>query len=87
MLRLVVLPEAGAKVWQIHYKPLACRSALESPFSWPGAAGVSTLPMTTRGAAAGMSCFPTMKPGELLGYKLPDHGELWTGEWQAEPDR
>src|ERR1700676_4412266 len=35
LLRVVVLPEAGAKVWQIHYKPLAADLLWNNPLLAP----------------------------------------------------
>ena len=29
--------------------------------------------------------FPNDEPCALNGFQLPDHGELWTGNWEAEP--
>jgi galactose mutarotase-like enzyme len=83
VLRLVVLPEAGAKVWQIQYKPLMAnllwnnsalaptRQSLHASYDDTWSGGWDEL-------------FPNDEAGELLGCALPDHGELWTGDWQAE---
>ncbi len=83
LLRIVVLPEAGAKIWQITYKPFG------SDLLWnnPG------LPPTRQALHASYDdtwsggwdeLFPNDEAGSLLGFDLPDHGELWTGVWQAE---
>jgi hypothetical protein len=29
--------------------------------------------------------FPNDEAGEVRGHDLPDHGELWTGAWDAQP--
>jgi hypothetical protein len=84
VLRLVVVPEAGAKVWQIQYKPLAANllwnnSAL-APTRQPLHASYDD---TWSGGWDEL--FPNDEAGEMLGYGLPDHGELWTGDWQAGP--
>jgi galactose mutarotase-like enzyme len=83
-LRLEVLPEAGAKIRQITYKPLgadllwnnpgvpAARHSLHSAYDEVWSGGWDEL-------------FPNDEAGILHGAQLPDHGELWTGCWQAEP--
>lgn len=82
MMRVVVLPEAGAKVWQIHYKPLhvdvlwnnaglaPARQALHASYDDTWSGGWDEL-------------FPNDEAGDVGGYALPDHGELWTGAWDA----
>lgn len=84
LLRIVVLPEAGARIWQITYKPLA------SDLLWNN----SALPPTRQPLHASYDdtwsggwdeLFPNDEAGRLGTLDLPDHGELWTSEWQAEP--
>jgi hypothetical protein len=82
LVRVVVLPEAGAKVWQIHYKPLnadllwnhaevvPARHALHASYDDTWSGGWDEL-------------FPNDEAGDVRGYSLPDHGELWTGAWDA----
>ena len=83
-LRLVVLPEAGGKIWQITYKPF------DSPLLWnnPG------IPPAKHAIHAGYDdvwsggwdeLFPNDEAGSLRSDSMPDHGELWTGNWSAEP--
>jgi hypothetical protein len=83
-LRLVVLPEAGGKIWQITYKPL------DAPLLWNDC----HVPPATQGADASYDdvwsggwdeLFPNDEAGDVQRHRLPDHGELWTGNWQAEP--
>jgi len=82
-LRLVVLPEAGAKVWQIHYKPLGADLLWNNPSLAPS--GQSLYASYDDSWSGGWDdLFPSDEPGDVLGYSVPDHGELWTGEWQAE---
>jgi len=82
-LRLVVLPEAGAKLWQIHYKPLAADLLWNNPGIPPTRQPLyASYDDTWSGGWDEL--FPNDEAVELLGYGLPDHGELWTGEWQAE---
>lgn len=84
LLRVVVLPEAGAKVWQITYKPLRAellwnRSELPPARQPLGACYDDTW------SGGWDELFPNDEAGVVQGLALPDHGELWTGEWQAEP--
>jgi hypothetical protein len=83
LLRLVVLPDAGAKVWQIHYKPLAADLLWNNPSLGPSRQALYASYDDTW-AGGWDELFPNDEAGELLGFNLPDHGELWTGEWQAE---
>jgi hypothetical protein len=83
-LRLVVLPEAGAKIWQITYKPL------DSPLLWNHprilpARHVIHARYDDVWSGGWDELFPNDEAGILQGEFLPDHGELWTGNWQAEP--
>jgi hypothetical protein len=83
-LRLVVLPEAGGKIWQITYKPL------DAPLLW----NHCHVPLATHGPDVSYDdmwsggwdeLFPNDEAGDVQGHRLPDHGELWTGNWHAEP--
>jgi Aldose 1-epimerase len=82
-LRVVVLPEAGAKVLQIHYKPLAADLLWNNPSMAPSRQPLNASYDDTW-SGGWDELFPNDEAGELLGFRLPDHGELWTGEWQAE---
>jgi hypothetical protein len=82
-LRLIVLPQAGAKVWQIRYKPLNSDLLWNNPGLAPAPQALyASYDDTWSGGWDEL--FPNDQAGELLGYSLPDHGELWTGEWQAD---
>lgn len=82
-LRLVVLPQAGAKIWQITYKPLdvdllwnngnigPARNPLHANYDDAWSGGWDEL-------------FPNDETGKFEEDTLPDHGELWTGEWQSQ---
>ncbi len=83
-LQLVILPEAGGKLWQIRYKPhdvdllwnhpriLPARHVINARYDDVWSGGMDEL-------------FPTDEACTLEGEGYPDHGELWTGNWQAEP--
>src|ERR1700724_4152135 len=84
LLRLVVLPEAGAKIWQISYKPYDTDLLWNNPRIPP-----SRLPGNSRyddvWSGGWDELFPNDEVAVIEGESYPDHGELWTGEWKAEP--
>jgi hypothetical protein len=84
LLRIVILPEAGAKIWQITYKPLDADLLWNNPRVPP-----TRLPMNARyddvWSGGWDDLFPNDEAGAIEGEMYPDHGEFWTGEWQAEP--
>ena len=83
LLRLVILPQAGAKLWQITYKPHDAdllwnhpriapeRHRIHAPYDDVWSGGMDDL-------------FPTDEAGAIEGDLYPDHGELWTGGFTAE---
>ncbi len=84
LLRVAILPEAGAKIWQITYKPLDVDLLWNNPRSAP-----SRLPLNSRyddvWSGGWDELFPNDEISVIEGEGYPDHGELWTGEWTAEP--
>jgi hypothetical protein len=83
LLRLVVLPEAGAKIWQITYKPLDVQLLWNHPRILP-ARHVIHARYDDVWSGGWDELFPNDEAGNLEGDLLPDHGELWTGIWEAE---
>ena len=83
-LRVIVLPEAGAKIWQVTYKPLDADLLWNNPRIPP-----ARLPMNSRyddvWSGGWDELFPNDEVSMIEGESYPDHGELWTGEWDAEP--
>ena len=86
LVRIVVLPEAGAKVWQIHYKPLGADLLWNHPSMAPTRQALHASYDDTW-SGGWDELFPNDEAAELGGRTYPDHGELWTGEWQVEPFR
>ncbi len=84
LLRVVVLPEAGAKIWQITYKQLDAELLWNNPRVPP-----ARLQLNSRyddvWSGGWDELFPNDEVAVIEGENYPDHGELWTGEWQAEP--
>jgi Aldose 1-epimerase len=83
-LRVVILPGAGAKIWQIFYKPLGVSLLWNNSRVLP-AEHVSHTCYDDVWSGGWDELFPNDEPGNLLGKLFPDHGELWTGSWHAEP--
>jgi hypothetical protein len=82
-LRLVVLPEAGGKIWQITYKPLDAPLLWNNPQILPARHAIHEC-YDDVWSGGWDELFPNDEAGTLLGQHLPDHGELWTGNWQAD---
>ncbi len=84
LLRVVVLPEAGARIWQISYKPLHADLLWSNPHVSPARQPLyASYDDTWSGGWDDL--FPNDDAGTVLDCELPDHGELWTAEWDAEP--
>ena len=84
LLRLAIFPEAGGKIWQIHYKPFDADLLWNNPRIHP-----ARLPANSRyddvWSGGWDELFPNDEISVIGGEAYPDHGELWTGEWAAEP--
>lgn len=84
LLRVVILPQAGAKIWQITYKPLDADLLWNNPRMPP-----RCLPANSRyddvWSGGWDELFPNDDACFIDGEAYPDHGEVWTGQWQAEP--
>lgn len=83
-LRVVVLPEAGGKVWQIVYKPLDVELLWNNPGVAPARHDADAA-YDDVWSGGWDELFPNDEPGSVNGQIFPDHGELWTGNWHAEP--
>jgi len=83
-LRIVVLPEAGARIWQITYKPLAA-DILWNHSGLPPSAQALHASYDDNWCGGWDDLFPNDEAGILAGLQVPDHGELWTGSWDATP--
>ena len=83
-LEVVLLPEAGGKLWQITYKPLDSELLWNNPRIAP-----ACLPIHSRyddvWSGGWDELFPNDESTTIQGEPYPDHGELWTGRWHAEP--
>jgi galactose mutarotase-like enzyme len=82
-LHLVVLPEAGGKVYQIRYKPHDADLLWNHPHIRPARHTIHSRYDDVW--SGGMDeLFPVDEAGVIEGESYPDHGELWTGVWDAE---
>lgn len=85
ILRLTVLPEAGARIWQIHYKPLEADLLWNNPQVMP-----SRHPLFAsyddNWSGGWDELFPNDEASEIRGVVYPDHGEFWTGIWKVISD-
>jgi hypothetical protein len=82
-LRIVVLPEAGAKVWQITYKPFNCDLLWNNSQIAPARLHAGSL-YDDVWSGGWDELFPNDEVAVIDGASYPDHGELWTGEWASE---
>ena len=84
LLRVVVLPEVGAKIHQITYKPRDADLLWNNPRAAP-----ERLPINSRyddvWSGGWDELFPNDEATSIDGESYPDHGEVWTGNWRAEP--
>jgi galactose mutarotase-like enzyme len=83
VVRVVVLPDIGAKIWQIYYVPTAA-DVLWNNAAIPPARQPLHASYDDTWSGGWDELFPNDAAGEWDGYKLPDHGELWTGEWRSD---
>jgi galactose mutarotase-like enzyme len=84
LLRIIILPQAGGKIWQITYKPQDADLLWNNPRIAP-----AKLPLSSRyddvWSGGWDELFPNDEASVIEGESYPDHGELWTGNWTAEP--
>ncbi|MGE5111816.1 MAG: hypothetical protein ACM3JB_13225 [Acidobacteriaceae bacterium] len=81
-LRATVLPDAGAKIWQIIYKPLGAKLLWNNP-SIPPSHHKLFAPYDDVWSGGWDELFPVDEAANINGADYPDHGELWTGSWDA----
>jgi galactose mutarotase-like enzyme len=85
-LRITVLPELGARIWSVIYKPL------DRELIWQN----SRIPprRVQHGSAfdnfwcgGWEEMFPTVAPATIHGESYPDHGEVWSLAWTGSSER
>jgi len=83
LLRLAILPEAGGKIWQITYKPEDAELLWNNPRIAPARHAISSR-YDDVWSGGWDELFPNDEIAVIDGEAYPDHGELWTGNWNAE---
>lgn len=82
MLRVIVLPELGGRIWSMVYKPLDREVLWHNPRIRPQrvtfGAGFDNV-----WCGGWEEMFPTAAPGVIRGEAFPDHGEVWCLPWTA----
>ena len=82
-LYVVVLPELGAKIWSIVYKPAGMDFLWHQPHLQPRAlSGFANFDDNFFGGWD--EIFPNDEPEIIRATNMPDHGELWTLSWNHE---
>lgn len=82
-LRIIILPELGAKLWQITYKPKDFDFLWQHPRLKPSRVPKNAV-YDDHFFGGWDELFPNDIPEILAGEQMPDHGELWTMSWNYE---
>jgi hypothetical protein len=83
LLRVQILPEAGAKIWQITYLPLDTELLWNNPHISPAQHAIHA-PYDDVWSGGWDELFPNDEEAVIRGKRYPDHGELWSAAWDAE---
>lgn len=82
LLRVLILPEAGAKILQILYKPQDASLLWNNP-----RIPVAKAPIHARyddvWSGGWDELFPNDEASVIAGESYPDHGELWSCSWES----
>jgi hypothetical protein len=81
LLRAVIMPELGAKIWQLTYKPRARELLWRHPRLKPRKLPFHSVYDDTF-FGGWDELYPNDMPEELNGERMPDHGEVWTLPWE-----
>jgi galactose mutarotase-like enzyme len=83
-LKLVILPEVGGRVWQITYKPHGADLLWNHPHISPQPHALHSS-YDDVWSGGWDELFPNDEEAVIDGLRCPDHGEAWTGRWDATP--
>jgi len=83
LLRAVILPELGAKIWEFVHKPSDRNLLWQNPRIEPRAVPVGG-GYDDNWCGGWDELFPNDAPVVHNGEALPDHGELWCQPWEWE---
>ena len=81
-LRVVILPELGGRVWSVVYKPLDRELLWHNPRVPPRRVPFGSC-YDDVWSGGWDELFPNDVPGTILGERYPDHGEVWSIEWDC----
>ena len=82
-LRVDLFPGAGAKIYNLFYKPKNLQLLWHHPQLEPGAVTLGAS-YDDNFSGGWDELFPNDAPTEFQGRNLPDHGELWCQPWDIE---
>ena len=80
LLRAVILPELGAKIWQLTYKPQDVHLLWHNPRIKPRAVAFGAS-YDDHFFGGWDELFPNDMPETINGEAEPDHGEIWALSW------
>jgi hypothetical protein len=83
-LRVHIMPQAGGRIWQITHKPTGTDILWNNSRIQPRQHAIHT-PYDDVWSGGWDELFPVDEESRILGERYPDHGEFWTGQWDAEP--
>lgn len=83
LLRLTIMPELGAKIYDFIYKPADHNFLWHHPRIEPRAVPLGA-PYDDNFSGGWDELFPNDAPGEFREQYLPDHGELWCQPWEYQ---
>src|SRR5919199_616506 len=81
LLRVVIMPDLGAKIWQLTYKPKGKDLLWHNPRLKPRKLPFHSIYDDTF-FGGWDELYPNDTPEELNGEAEPDHGEIWTLPWE-----
>ncbi len=82
LLRVILLPQLGGKIWQITYKPADRDLLWHHPRLTPRIVPFHAV-YDDVFFGGWDELFPNDLPEEINGERLPDHGEVWTLPWNV----
>ena len=80
ILRIVVLPGLGGRIWSVVYKPLDREIVWHNPRIAPQNAQFGSA-FDNFWCGGWEEMFPTAAPSTINGEAFPDHGEIWSLPW------
>lgn len=81
LLKVVIMPDLGAKIWQITYKPRGRDLLWQNPRLKPRQLPFHSV-YDDQFFGGWDELFPNDMPETIAGEAYPDHGEIWTLPWQ-----